>query len=277
MFGRLRRRGRSGADEAPTSPDGHLPAWTQEAHLLGLRDAHLAGFYRTDGGELYAGVPVSREDLVLDVGCGDGGALAFCAGMGADVVAVDHDPATIATARDLVSSRGAGRKTFVVGSAEDLPLSDGRATRVLCMEVLEHVGDPHKVLRELHRVGSPGALYLLTVPDPRGEELLKVLGPADYFAPPNHIRIIEREQFADWVRQAGLEVLEQDYYGFYRLLWLGLCWSRNIADDGPADPTLVQWTRTWQALLDSPQGADVQRLLDRFMAKSQVIVARKPR
>lgn len=274
MLGRLRRR-REGA--AQPHPDAQLPHWTQEAHALGLADAFLSGFYRTQAGEVYTGVPVAGEDVVLDVGCGEGGALTFCAKTGARIIAVDHDAQTLARAREFVEGRGAGDKEFIVASAEALPLPDGVATRVLCMEVLEHVPDPQQALAELARVGAPGALYLITVPDPRGEELLEVLGPDSYFEPPNHIRIIGRDEFEGWVGDAGLTVISHDYYGFYWLLWLALAWSRDVPDDGPADATLVNWTRTWRALLESPGGAEVQRKMDRFMAKSQIIVAQKPR
>lgn len=278
MLQRIRRRLSPGSSPAAgdISPDDALPKWTQEAHALGLRDAYLSGFYRTAAGEVYSGVPVGPDDVVLDVGCGEGGALAYCAGMGARVIAVDHDPTTVAKAETLIRDRGTGEKDFLVASADALPLPDRTASRILCMEVLEHVADPRTVLSELARVGQPGALYLLTVPDPRGEAMLEVLGPQSYFEPPNHIRIIGRDEFEDLVTGAGLHVISHDYYGFYWLFWLALCWSRDVPTDGPQDDTLFYWAKTWAALLDSPGGPEVQRTMDRFMAKSQIIVARKP-
>jgi hypothetical protein len=41
-------------------------------------------------------------------------------------------------------------------------------------------------------------------------------------------------------------------------------------------PVLDNWARTWAALLDTPHGLKVKRVLDDFMPKSQIIIARKP-
>jgi hypothetical protein len=39
---------------------------------------------------------------------------------------------------------------------------------------------------------------------------------------------------------------------------------------------LEHWANTWQAVLDSPRGAQIKQALDAVVAKSQVIIARKP-
>jgi hypothetical protein len=39
---------------------------------------------------------------------------------------------------------------------------------------------------------------------------------------------------------------------------------------------LNHWADTWQAVLNSPRGAQIKQALDAVVAKSQVIIARKP-
>ena len=56
--------------------------------------------------------------------------------------------------------------------------------KIICTEVIEHVDDPMVALRELMRVGKPGALYLLSVPGQRSEELIKSVAPAYWFESP---------------------------------------------------------------------------------------------
>lgn len=41
-------------------------------------------------------------------------------------------------------------------------------------------------------------------------------------------------------------------------------------------PLMESWARTWQDLLAQPDGLAIKQTLDRFMPKSQVIIARKP-
>ena len=44
----------------------------------------------------------------------------------------------------------------------------------------------------------------------------------------------------------------------------------------PYPPLMEGWAQAWQGLLDQPNGLAVKQLLDEFMPKSQVIIARKP-
>jgi len=243
---------------------------------LGLVDAGLSGWYLNDSDEVFRGVHISADDVVVDVGCGDGGAILFCAERGAEVIAVDIDADVIAGIAARLMNSSARAHSAHVSDSNPLPLADGIATRVICSEVLEHVDDPNRVLSELVRIGKPGAIYLLTVPDPLHETMQKHVAPDSYFEKPNHIRIIERQQFADMVRQAGLVVQEQSYYGFYWGMWWALFWACGV-DLGESHPVLDNWSETWKAVLKTRRGVELKRKLDQFMPKSQLIVAYKPR
>ena len=62
---------------------------------VGLRDAKLGGWYREDSGELFRGMPIGGDDVVVDVGCGAGVNSVFCARHGARVYAIDREPQVI--------------------------------------------------------------------------------------------------------------------------------------------------------------------------------------
>jgi SAM-dependent methyltransferase len=228
---------------------------------LGLYDAKLSGWGSDD--ELFRGVPIGPNDVVVDIGCGKGGYLGFCADRAARVIGVDLDADSLAAARERLSE-SAAQVEFHIAPAEQLPIADGAATRVVCTEVLEHVADPAVVLRELARVAAPGGLQ---------ERMQEHVADDHYFQPPNHIRIIEREEFPAMVSAAGLEVLSQDSYGFFWSVWWALQWGSG---GNPDHEMLQHWTLAWKALLDAPHGRAVKDGLDRFLPKSQVIVARKP-
>jgi SAM-dependent methyltransferase len=51
-----------------------------------------------------------------------------------------------------------------VASVYALPFSDGYFANVLCMSVLEHLEDPARAIREMHRVLKPGGRIFVSVP-----------------------------------------------------------------------------------------------------------------
>ncbi|MFI0433789.1 MAG: class I SAM-dependent methyltransferase [Candidatus Nanopelagicales bacterium] len=268
----------------PTVQEEPAPEPVDMRPPVALRDAIMSGWFRNDEDELFRGFPVSADDVVVDVGCGDGRKLGFCAKRGAHVIAVDIDAEALELAREEVSDTPARVVEVHEARAEALPIADGTATRVICSEVLEHVDDPRVVVAELVRVAAPGALILATCPDPLHEQMQSHIAPASYFEKPNHIRRIERDELASWFREAGLQIVEQDTYGFYWSIWLALYWAveADLADaDNPLinhaeHPLLDQWASLWQDLLDTERGRELKAQLDDFLPMSQLIVARKP-
>ena len=263
-----------------------------DSRTCGLIDAVQAGWYLNDSGELLRGFAIRPGDTVLDFGCGEGGASLFAARQGSEVIFADTDAPKIAALEGRMPGAGARAwRGIVCGDickGERLPLADGSVTRVIAMEVLEHVSDPGKVLDELVRVAAPGALFLVSVPDPAGEALQQIVAPPGHFQPPNHIHIFSREAFAELLADAGLLVEQAHYSGFYWSLWMCFYWTIARADSmqnpgatrdaigPPYHPLLDQWARTWQTLIDLPEGASLRSALDEFMPKSQTLIARKP-
>ena len=262
------------AAHVPATPGPGLPP--VDSMALGLHDAVLSGWYLNATNEVFKGVSISAEDVVVDVGCGDGGALNFCAARGAHLIGVDIDPSVIAHVQQRLESSAARKMEFMLIESATLPVPDGTATRVICTEVLEHVDDPAQMMSELARIGKPGARYLLSVPDALQENLQKQVAPDSYFQKPNHVRIISRDEFESLVRNAGLVVEQHDYYGFFWSIWWAMFWTAKVDLSNPAHPLLDQWSRTWQALLETEGGMELKEKLDGFMPKSQVIVASKP-
>jgi SAM-dependent methyltransferase len=252
----------------------------EDAGWVGLLDACRGGWFDGAGRELAPGFPLSADDVVVDVGSGDGGLSCFCARTASEVILVDTDQARLERAVARVRAEQGAAARGEVADAAGLPLPDGVASKVVCTEVLEHLDDPAKALAELVRIGRPGALYLISVPGGPQERLQQRLATPDYFAKPHHIHIFEPEGFADLVAQAGLTIERRVDHGFFWTMWWTLFWQTGIpfggGYGGERHPVLDAWTRTWSLLLDSPDGARVKQALDEFAPRSVALIARKP-
>jgi len=269
-------------------PAAPPPSEEIDCRTVGLGDMVKNGWFNNETGEVAPGFPVGKADVLVDVGCGEGGATMFAARQGARVIFSDLDADKVAALEARLRESGVAAATGLVGDSNPLAIGDGVASRVVCMEVLEHVDEPDVVLAELVRVGKAGALYLLTVPDPAGELLQKRFASPNYFNKPNHIHIFQRERFASLVRTAGLEILDVQFTGAHWMLWMCFYWALERASgrepEGPIldtivppfHPLLQSWSRTWHYMTEMPEAAPVRRALDEFMPKSQVIIARKP-
>lgn len=255
------------------------PLQTFMPHLfVDDREGESYGLFNFDKRELVNGFPIKEDDTVVDVGCGEGWSSAFAARCGASVYAVDIDPQALASVERLIKRWPVVRPFHILRSdANPLPLEDGSATCVVAQEVIEHVDDPQRFLAELTRVGCPGARYLLSAPDPAGESLQKRLAPESYWRRPNHLRVLERDEFDRLVREAGLEIENRLSYSFFWSMWWILFWSgeEHIPAGSPGTPVLSHWNKTWTALMKTRNGPRIKQALDDFMPKSQVILARK--
>lgn len=246
----------------------------------GLLDNNIAGWYRAEPGkdpEVYPGVPVSADDIVLDVGCGDGGTINFCAQYGADIIFADIDADKVAAKEQNLRASNAKSVRAIVSDANPLPLDDHSATRIISMEVMEHVDEPKQFLAELYRVGKPGAIYLISVPDAAAEEMQIGFAAPAYFEKPNHINIFQREEFQALVQESGLDIVSIDYQGFYWSVWWMFFWGTGQELSPPWNELIHSWAKTWDILLNTPRGLEVKQRLDQALPKTQILVATKPR
>lgn len=97
-------------------------------------------------------------DVLLDVGAGPGTITADLASLVQSVTATEVGPAELALARQTAHERGVANMGFAVADVHDLPLPDGHYDVVHAHQVLQHVADPVRALREMARVTKPGGV-----------------------------------------------------------------------------------------------------------------------
>ena len=121
----------------------------------------VVGSYTRRSAEVCAAflLPRLRADArVLDLGCGPGTITAGLARRCGQVVGLDRSPEMVDAARDHAADCGLDNATFEVGSAYELPWDDHRFDVVYAHQVLQHLSDPVRALREARRVLRPGGL-----------------------------------------------------------------------------------------------------------------------
>lgn len=156
---------------------------------------------------------------VLDCGTGMGFYLkALVAIMpGLRLTGVDMDTRALAYASDQLG----GRAMLARARIEQLPFADGTFDRVIMSEVLEHLDDDATGLREAYRVLAPGGLLAITVPpqrfsgwfDPLNRALTWLRLPPVRHGPfagiwANHVRLYDRQELDELVREQGFRILE---------------------------------------------------------------------
>lgn len=154
----------------------------------------LERFHEVAGTLLDMAAPAPRR--ILDAGCGEGFAMrAVLGGAEATVVGLDGSAGALRVAQGLNAGRG-----FAAGDLYALPFAAASFDLVVCMEVLEHLEEPARGLRELRRV-SAGWL-LLSVPDEplfRGANFLRGKNLAALGNDPGHINHWSAEGFLRFV------------------------------------------------------------------------------
>jgi ubiquinone/menaquinone biosynthesis C-methylase UbiE len=131
-------------------------------------DVGQSGWVTADELERFAEwLGLNRESRLLDVGCGSGGpGLRLAETSGTSVVGIDRLNAGITTATRLAQERGLSeRAEFVQADAGGrLPFADHSFGAVISIDVMCHLPNRLEILREWHRVTTPGARILFTDP-----------------------------------------------------------------------------------------------------------------
>jgi SAM-dependent methyltransferase len=136
----------------------------------------LQAFYENPGVPLSSGPDRARRQarmlagilqgfagqaVIVDVGCGDGAALAVAAGNHPA-----HRFAGIDWSGDALRRAHALGLTVLRGSVSPrLPVADGAADVVIMSELIEHLVDPDGAVAEVRRVLRPGGSLLLSTPN----------------------------------------------------------------------------------------------------------------
>jgi len=184
---------------------------------------------------------------VLDVGCGGGrhirqtrlmpGISAVGVDLGANEVA---DTAKMLRELDeLPAAYGgsvpeAGPWTSIRGSVYELPFPDESFDCVIISEVLEHLGEDERALREVVRVLKRGGTLAVSVPR-RGPELVCWALSREYrTSPGGHIRVYHARELRQKIERSGCHVIKSHFaHALHVPYWWLKCWVGLDRHDDP--------------------------------------------
>lgn len=184
---------------------------------------------------------------LLDIGAGPGSITVDFAAHVAHVTATEVGPDELALAERLAAERGASNISFCVEDVHALSFPDRSFDVVHAHQVLQHVGDPVRALREMRRVTKPGGIVAARDSDyagfcwfpliPELDEWLRLYREA---ARANGGEPDAGRRLLSWARAAGFTEIEATastwcYARPAERQWWGGMWADRILKSALAD------------------------------------------
>lgn len=142
-----------------------------------------------------------RGARLLDIGAGRGSFVLRARASGFDAIGLEVEAGARTVWRDL-------GVPGVIGDGFHTPFRDGTFDLVRMKEVIEHVEEPLRLVREAHRILRPGGVFLAHVPTPYSQ--LYPVG--NFWDDYTHVRPLSRLGLTRLIADADLELVRIDAY-----------------------------------------------------------------
>jgi SAM-dependent methyltransferase len=207
----------------------------------------------------YASASRQLQGRVLEIGCGLGIGAYLMAELNPSirVLAVDNDPQTVELARILWLDQD--RLSFEVAEAEGLTFPASSFEAVLCFEVVEHLRQPERLLKEVNRVLVKEGKIIGSTPNPRlypyRANLEELPGTPDGLRQqgiwPWHYQELDEADIRSLLEGAGFGDFSIRYPTFVSGIDLYNVMRRSTFQDAITHLSHVRWSIADFAVLDS--------------------------
>jgi SAM-dependent methyltransferase len=193
------------------------PAWWPGQVVARVMNTTHSGLTTWGLGHL----PLARDSVILDVGCGGGSTIRQLSALAADgkVFGIDYSRASVAVARRTnAAAIESGRVDIQQGSVSSLPFADASFDAVTAVETHYYWPNLEKDLREIRRVLRPGGRVAIIAESYRRSHgvsadalAMRLLG-ATLLSAREHEEVLEAAGFT------GVEVFERAQKGWICVL-----------------------------------------------------------
>ncbi len=221
---------------------------------------------------------ISDGSVILDLGCGKGRHLhklyyySKCYVVGLDLSIEELNETYNGFKRYPDTSGNLDRKfSLMAGNATKLPFKDNTFDSIICSEVLEHIEDFERVIKEIYRISKPGAKVGISVPRWLPEKICWALSDDYHNEPGGHIRIFRFKDLKKSFLLNGYSYLGRDYkHGLHSPYW----WLKCFVGVKKEDNFFVNLYRKfleWDILKRPLLTRILEKIFDPIMGKSVVL------
>ena len=152
-------------------------------------------------------------DTVLDVACGAGVVVCAFAEVVRHVAGIDLTPAMIERARVLQQEKHLTNVSWQIGDVLSLPYADASFSIVTSRYAFHHLENPGAVLAEMKRVCAPGGKVVLAdMYASSNPEKAAAFNRMEKLRDPSHVRTMPLSELNELLQQAGLRLIQTEFY-----------------------------------------------------------------
>jgi SAM-dependent methyltransferase len=220
---------------------------------------------------------------LLDLGSGAGRHAFEAARRGAEVVALDLDPAELQRVAAVAAAMAEAGELQVpasiipsVGDATRMPFADDTFDIVIASEVMEHIPGDQLAMGEVARVLRPGGLAAVTVPAWLPERICWLLSDDYHNVRGGHVRIFTRYELETKLTKAGLLVGSHHHaHALHSPYWWLKC-AVGVHDNEHPLASAYHKLLVWDIMHKPAVTQLADRALNPLIGKSIVVYATKP-
>ena len=151
---------------------------------------------------ILSSIKVPLNSVTLDIGCGTGSNLRVLSEVGLNTVGLDRSTYALTLAQK------SWKFHLLAGDLNRLPIKTNSIGLIIAMDILEHLEDDEKGIREFYRSLTKGGIIILTVP-----AFQFLSGIQDIVT--GHKRRYSETEIRSKLRNTGFEILRSSYFNFF--------------------------------------------------------------
>jgi ubiquinone/menaquinone biosynthesis C-methylase UbiE len=165
---------------------------------------------------------------------------------------------------------GAGQWMAMRGSVYELPFPDASFDCVIISEVLEHLHEDRRALREMSRVLKPGGVLAASVPREGPEAVCWALSKRYRNTPGGHVRIYRRNKLRQMLSDEGYDVFASHFaHALHSPYWWLKC-AVGVDNESATPVKLYHELLVWDMMKGPWITRLAETLLSPFIGKSVV-------